>query len=83
MNNSTRTYNEIRSTLSPARAEVFSAVVRAQTSTRQSIAAALDWPINRVTGRVTELINAGVVVERGVSRISKYPRAILVAVGVK
>lgn len=28
-------------------------------ATTQTIAASLDWPINRVSGRVTELIKAG------------------------
>lgn len=33
--------------------------------TRQTIAAAMDWPINRISGRVSELIQAGDIIEDG------------------
>jgi hypothetical protein len=33
--------------------------------TRQTVAASLSWPINRVSGRITELKKEGLVSERG------------------
>lgn len=33
--------------------------------TRQELSAALDWPINCVTGRVRELLDGGIVYEDG------------------
>lgn len=38
--------------------------------TRQEIAEALNWPINCVTGRVTELLGIGAVAEPGMCRIN-------------
>ena len=46
--------------------------------TRQSLAERLDWPINRVTGRVTELLERELIYETGESLyVNGRPRAIL------
>jgi len=46
-------------------------------ATRQEVAAHLDWPINRVTGRVTELLSANAIEECGTDRSTSRPRGIL------
>jgi hypothetical protein len=63
-------YNALRDTaaLSKRQAEVMRCVhmrFHGRTFTRKQLAVALDWPINRVTGRVLELIEAGYLEEQG------------------
>jgi predicted transcriptional regulator len=66
--------------MSKSQRKVYQTIKRAKTSTRQSVAAALNIPINQVSGRVTELLNKGYIAETGYSYISERPRAILEAV---
>lgn len=56
---------------------VFNTIRRAKTSTRQSVAAAMNKPINSVTARVRELLDKGLIEECGYSHIAERPRAIL------
>lgn len=60
------------------RREVFAAIFTMKICTRQSLAANLGWPINRVTGRVRELLDLGHIVETGNTvNVEGRPRAIL------
>jgi hypothetical protein len=63
--NSLLTYSQIMASLPTSKAEVMSMIRQRMPATRQDIAAALDWPINRVTGRVRELLDVGVIKEVG------------------
>lgn len=61
-------YNHLVKTkkLSPARQIVLSVFeMVGEPLTDKDIAAALDWPINRVTGRRGELVKAGILAEAG------------------
>ena len=58
--------------------QVFAAIYEMTICTRQSLANKLDWPINRVTGRVKELLDLGHLVETGNSvHTEGRPRAII------
>ena len=60
------------------RREVFKAIYEMKICTRQSLTIHLGWPINRVTGRVRELLDLGHIVETGHSiYVEGRPRAIL------
>lgn len=51
--------------------------IKGQRATRQEIAEILGWPINRVTGRVSELLQDGVIEECATVYVDKRPRAVL------
>ena len=58
--------------------EVFKAIYKMKLCTRQSLAKKLDWPINRVTGRVRELIDLDHITETGERvYVNDRPRSIL------
>jgi hypothetical protein len=66
--NSLETFDEIMEALPMSRAYVLGAIRQHQPITRQGIAAALEWPINRVTGRVRELLDVAVIEETGTTK---------------
>jgi|TARA_Y100000296_G_scaffold38168_1_gene44190 DNA-binding MarR family transcriptional regulator len=74
---SIETYKDIIDTLPRSRANVLSVIRQFSGVTRQGIAKTLDWEINRVTGRVKELIDAGVIVEEGHISLNGHKRALL------
>lgn len=77
--NSLDTYREILETLPSSRANVLSAIKAKQPITRQGISRELGWTINRVTGRVRELLDVGVIREEGTQITpTRRPRALLV-----
>ena len=79
--NSLETYKAIIDRLPKARAAVMRAIAERGPITRDEIATLLNLPINRITGRVCELRDAGLVVECGTTRTSSdRPRALLRAV---
>jgi len=81
-NNSREAYRDIVETLPKARAAVFMAVANNDGITREGVAEALNWPINRVTGRVRELLDLGHIHESGnVTSREGRPRALLKAGG--
>lgn len=64
-------YRVIEPTLNQRQREVMLCVhrqFRGQTFTRQELADALGWAINRVTGRVLELIEKGYLEESGTKK---------------
>lgn len=63
-------YDSLRDTglLSRRQAEVMKAVhqhFHGRTFTRKQLASAMGWPINRITGRVLELIESNFLIEDG------------------
>jgi predicted transcriptional regulator len=60
------TYDAILETLPASRAAVMAAIREHQPVTRQDLADKMGWPINRVTGRVRELLDCSAVKEQGV-----------------
>ena len=73
-------YRQIAQELPRKRASVYFTIVQNPGITRQALSIAMHWPINSITGRVTELINADLVMERGHSTVNGKRRAKLVAV---
>lgn len=57
--------------------QVFLSIYQGRRMTRQDVAKDLKWEINRVTGRVTELINKGLVHEPNVIKIEGSSRGVL------
>ena len=58
--------------------EVFKMIYQMERCTRQSLSRRLGWPINRVTGRVRELIDLDLVTEPGDKvYVDKRPRSII------
>lgn len=79
--NSVETYKAIIDRLPKARAAVMRAIAERGPITRNEVAELLRLPINRVTGRVCELRDAGLIVECGTMRtLDDRPRALLKAV---
>ena len=54
---------------------ILKAVRKLKKCTRQSLASHLDWEINRVTGRVSELIQQGKLKENGSVKVNGRNRA--------
>ena len=75
--NSLAAYNQIIDSIGGKRREVLQVIIDKAGVTRQDIAATLGWPINAVTGRVTELLELGAIDEVGIDRSSGRPRALL------
>lgn len=75
--NSLSAHKGIEGTLPQSRAEVLRVVRQFGPLTRQQVAARLGWAINRVTGRVLELIETGAVVEAGNDTSTGRARALL------
>jgi len=60
-----------------ARIEVLKVIKENQPITRQDIAASLGWEINRVTGRVRELLDKNNIIEAGNYTSHRVKRGIL------
>ena len=75
--NSIIAYKDIMETIPPSRQQVMRVIRKRKKITRQDIAEALGWQINSVTGRVTELLNLGLIYESGTKTVNKRPRALL------
>ena len=76
--NSLEAYDSIQEKKAGAREQVFTAIfLLSGRATRQDIAERLGWEINRVTGRVRELIDAGKVIECGTVKAGGRSRALL------
>ena len=79
--NSIETYKGVLDRLPKSRAAVLRAIAERGPVTRNEVADLLNLPINRVTGRVCELRDAGLIVECGTMRtLDDRPRALLKAV---
>jgi len=77
--NSLSAYDSIIEKLPTARSAVFAAIRESQPVTRQALSESTGWPINRITGRVRELLDTGLVEERGSALgPDKKKRALLV-----
>jgi chromosome segregation and condensation protein ScpB len=63
--NSIAAYASIAPVTGQARIEVLRVIRESQPITRQDIAARLGWEINRVTGRVRELLDKNTICEAG------------------
>ena len=63
-----------------ARIEVLRVIRDKQPITRQDIAASLGWEINRVTGRVRELLDKNNIIEAGNDESHSVKRGLLRAV---
>lgn len=75
--NSLDAHDGIAKTKPAARETVFKAICAHPGRSRQGIADLLVWPINRVTGRVKELLESGAIVESGTQRVSGSRRRAL------
>ena len=60
-----------------ARIEVLKVIKENQPITRQDIAASLGWEINRVTGRVRELLDKNNIIEAGNDTTHRVKRGLL------
>ena len=60
-----------------ARIEVLKVIKENQPITRQDIAASLGWEINRVTGRVRELLDKNSIIEAGNDTTHRVKRGLL------
>jgi hypothetical protein len=77
--NSLTTFESIIKTLPASRAKVYAGIHEHQPCTRQMLSRKMDWPINRITGRVSELIQLNIVEEKGsVQGPEDKPRSLLV-----
>lgn len=65
---SRQAYDKIMGTLSDKQEQVYEALKELTTATNDEIADFLGWPINRVTGRVTELRNKDLVTVAGLGK---------------
>lgn len=54
-------WHDIQDRLPAARAEVYRVIAGGQYVSSDAVARKLGWPINRVSGRITELVDAGLV----------------------
>jgi hypothetical protein len=54
-------WHELQDGLPAARAEVYRIIAEGQFVSADAVARRLGWPINRVSGRITELVRAGIV----------------------
>ena len=74
--NSLEAYDQLDT--STRQREVFAAIYEMRLCTRQDLALKLDWPINRVTGRVRELLNFCHIEETGYAiYVDGRPRSVL------
>lgn len=76
--NSLSAYDSILDRLPQSRARVFQVIAIRGPLTRADIAERMQIPINRVTGRVKELLEEGLVIECGTQKSHNSPaRALL------
>lgn len=76
--NSLEAYRQIDT--AEARQKVFAAILKNTNKgglTRQNLAQQLGWEINRVTGRVRELLDTGRIKETGRIYVDSKPRSLL------
>lgn len=82
--NSIEAYESIVDSLNNKQKAVLTTIKKCGRVTRQGVAQVLDWEINRVTGRVKELIEKELIKEDGSVRVQTgRSRAILVPVKVE
>ena len=75
--NSRAAYAAVAPVTGQARIEVLRVIRESQPITRQDIAASLGWEINRVTGRVRELLDISRIIEAGNDTSHKVKRGLL------
>jgi chromosome segregation and condensation protein ScpB len=75
--NSLDAFASISPVTGQARIEVLRVIRESQPITRQDIAASLGWEINRVTGRVRELLDKNAICEAGDDTSHKIKRGLL------
>jgi len=63
-------------TLSAKRKEVYNVIAHLKPATNRNIAKHLGWDINRVTGRVTELVGLGMVTSDGTYKDKETNRTV-------
>lgn len=61
-------YSQIKNKLGAKQEQVYQVINKLSRASNEQIADYLDWPINRVTGRCTELRNFGLITVDGVTR---------------
>lgn len=69
---------ELKPTLSAKRQTVYNVIAYLTPATNRKIAKHLGWDINRVTGRVTELVNLGMVTADGTYKDKETNRTVTV-----
>mgnify|MGYP000321143565 CR=1 FL=1 len=69
-------FNELQTEISDRQKSVYSALTIHGPSTNRSIAKHLGWDINRVTGRVTELVSRGMVIAEGTHKDKQTNRTV-------
>lgn len=62
-------FKETLKTISDRQKSVLGALTVAGPSTNRELAKLLNWDINRITGRITELVNLGLVTTEGTKKI--------------
>ena len=75
--NSKAAYAAIAPVTGACRIEVLKVIKENQPITRQDIAASLGWEINRVTGRVRELLDKNNIIEAGNDTTHRVKRGLL------
>jgi len=67
---------QLKPTLSTKRQAVYNVIKYLKPATNRNIAKHLQWDINRVTGRVTELVNLGMVTSNGTYKDKQTNRTV-------
>jgi len=67
---------KLKTTIDGKRKTVYDILISKGSATNRMIAKALGWDINRVTGRVTELVNLGMVTTDGTTYDSDTNRTV-------
>jgi DNA-binding MarR family transcriptional regulator len=67
---------KLKQTIDGKRKAVYDILVRKGSATNRMIAKALGWDINRVTGRITELVGLGMVTADGTTYDSDTNRTV-------
>ena len=67
---------KLKPTLSAKRKEVYNVIAHLKPATNRNIAKHLGWDINRVTGRVTELVGLGMVTSDGTHKDNETNRTV-------
>ena len=75
--NSKETYRKIKKSLSPRRALVYSVINRHGLVTRHDVANILGIELYRISGRFTELLQTGAIIEHGSEVVDGRKRALL------
>lgn len=63
--------------LTSSQQPIYNAIGQAGSITRQGLVNVLDCPINRITGRVAELLDKGYVIEKGCVVVDGRTRGLL------